>query len=480
MFHPRPLSSQRKRIFRVDSDDEGSICKKSRKTFEHELKIKKVTGKNIPASGAFFSSSSPVKKKVQWINDDDKKPFSKKSWDISTHKTIIKKSIEKSELVKPPLCFSSSSFNDLVQQKKKEFRKVLERQIATQGPFRFYSQLFYVLSLQLSIFDRTNSKHTLLTQLSWLTLSQQLIALIPNENQKDKDRENFNQISNIKTGLLNKYEKILKIIRRQKRAEAYPIYDPSDLQQDVLEDFLIKEIIDYYYGVKVFKHHDVAQSFLESASQVINHSDSRVMQTYSQNITAEVFCEHSHLFFEKIKQTIQSTHKVNESLFYARLLRELIKFHVSPENAHWKNSIFLTGNEVNLYQEYLKILTFAENFTKQSNEKDELLKSEILNLKSHLLKQSSLNLATARSSTGYFFQLTQSPSLMEVLVKILQEHFQSLLKYKQLHINPNQIYEPLVAFIETHCKRNGNYLHKKFRLSRPPDNATLIKPKLSP
>src|SRR5436190_797766 len=378
------------------------------------------------------SSSSLSRKRMHWKNSDEERPVRKQLRKTFPDKPIIKKSTEKEKSFETPLYPSPSTLNNeeaLIQHREEEFKQVLN-QISIDDPFRFYAQLFYKLNQQLHIYSKESSNHTLLTQLSWLTLSQQLMDLIPHKNQQDS--EDLLKINDIRIKFLDKHKKNLNVISQQKRNEAYSTYELSDLRSRNLQILLIDEVFDYYYGLEAFKQTSAALSFLDLTSQVIKNYRFKP--------------------FEEIKNTIQSVHKLNESLFYAKLLRELIKFHVCQENANWHKSTFSSENKANLNKEYLKILTIAENFAEQSNRVRQDLRRKIQLLKTHLLQQFEPNSMPTTHSMSSFFQPIQRSYSIEELIKILQEHFQCLLKYKAPGIHSQDIYKHLVRFIHTHCK----------------------------
>lgn len=378
--------------------------------------------------------STLPKKRIHWLDSKGTegpvhKQLKKKSF---MDKPIIKKSIEKEGSFDTyPSSSSLSSHNEevFVQSREEEFRQIIH-QIAFDDPFRFYGQLFFNLNQKLYIYSKESSNHTLLTQLSWLTLSQQLINLIRHKNQKDN--QDFSKINHIRKTLLEKHQKNLSVISQQKRNEAYPTYSLADLQSRDLQTLFIDEVFDYYYGLEAFKQTSAALSFLDLSLLIIKN--------YSFNP------------LEEIKKAIQSVHTLNESLFFAKLLRELVKFHVCQENIAWQKSTFSSDNKVNLNKEYLRILTIAENFIEQSNKESQDLKTKIKLLKNHLLQQFQPNLIPINHSYSSFFQSFQQSSSIEALIKILQEHFQCLLKYRNPGIHSQAIYKHLVKFIHTHCK----------------------------
>ncbi len=361
------------------------------------------------------SISSPRKRIHSLDSEDTEQPVPHKQLKNPIDKPIIKKSIENEEM--------------FVQRREEEFKQLIN-QISFDDPFRFYGQLFFNLNQKLHIYSKESSNHTLLTQLSWLTLSQQLINLIGNKNQKDS--QDFSKINHIRETLSEKHKKNLNVISQQKRNEAYPTYELSDLRSRNLETLLINEVFDYYYGLEAFKQTSAALSFLDLTL--------RAIKNYSFNP------------LEEIKKAIQSVHTPNKSLFYAKLLRELIKFHVCQENADWQKSTFSSENKLNLNKEYLRILTIAENLIEQSNREGQDLRNKIKLLKNHLLQQFQPNSMPTDPSCSSFFQPVQQSSSDEVLINILQEHIQRLLKYIRPGIDSEDIYKHLVRFIVTHCK----------------------------
>lgn len=379
------------------------------------------------------SSISSPRKRIHWIDSEDMEEPVHKQLKKPTfiYKPIIKKSIEKEGLCEAFPSSSSSLNNEeaFAQRREEEFKQLIN-QISFDDPFRFYSQLFFNLNQKLHIYSKESSNHTLLTQLSWLTLSQQLINLIHNKNQKDS--QDFSKINHIMKTLLEKHKKNLNVISQQKRNEAYPTYELSDLQSRNLQTLLIDEVFDYYYGLQAFKQTSAALSFLDLTLRAIKN-----------------YCFNP---LEEIKKAIQSVHTLNANLFYAKLLRELIKFHVCQENADWQKSTFSSENKTNLNKEYLRILTIAENFIEQSNKESQDLKNKIKQLKNHLLQQFQPNSMPTDPAYSSFFQPAQQSSSVEVFINILQQHFQCLLKYRHPGIHSDDIYKHLVKFIHTHCQ----------------------------
>lgn len=242
----------------------------------------------------------------------------------------------------------------------------------------------------------------------------------------------------------------LAIISSQKRGEAYPIYGSDDLKPENLQNLLIKEIFDYYYGLEAFMLTSAATQFLDLILLVIN--------PYSfLNI------------LEDVKYIIQAIHKQHENLIYAKLLRELIKFHICDENANWRNTIFSSANQASLNREYLKILSISERFADGSSKENQALSYKTQQLKNHLLQQTpqqipeqGIVLSYNNISNSFFQPVKQIESLsIKLLNNILQEHFQCLLQYKISSVHPKTIYKHLLGFIETHCKEQIEMNHSR-------------------
>ena len=414
---------------------------KTKKTIKHlpkasihskEKRPKKKHFESLKQDEQPTSSISSPRKRIHWKDSEDtEEPIHKQLKKPTFIDKPIIKSIEKEGLCEtfPSSSISLNNEEAFVQRREEELKQLIN-QISFDDPFRFYGQLFFNLNQKLHIYSKESSNHTLLTQLSWLTLSQQLINLISNKNQEDN--QDSSKINHIKQTLLEKHKKNLNVISQQKRNEAYPTYELSDLRSRNLQTLLIDEVFDYYYGLEAFKQTSAALSFL--------------------NLTLRAVKNYSFNPLEEIKKAIQSVHTLNESLFYAKLLRELIKFHVCQENADWQKSTFSSGNKVTLNKEYLRILTIAENFIEQSNNESQDLKNKIKLLKNHLLQQFQPNSMPNDSLRHSFFKPVQKSSSVEVLINILQEHFQCLLKYRNPGIHSDDIYKHLVKFIHTYCQ----------------------------
>ncbi|MEN9449825.1 MAG: hypothetical protein RJA83_439 [Pseudomonadota bacterium] len=213
------------------------------------------------------------------------------------------------------------SEEEMVQQKEDQFKKMLT-QIPANDSFRFYGGLFFSLSQKLQICSKESSNHTFLTKLSWLTLAKELIGLTSNKNAADNT--DIQKIATKITSLSTANQKNLKTISSQKRAEAYPTY--TDLQDRDLQNLFIEEVTDYYYGLEAFNLKSVAMNFLDSIPNLIKEKS----------------------FTRLIEDTINNVGKPTENLFYANLLRELVKFHICDENEHWRNNTFSSEKRINL------------------------------------------------------------------------------------------------------------------------------------
>ena len=399
------------------------------------------------------SSALPAKRKNWGKSTDEEEPLSKKSniapQQIHSAKRTNLTDNEKISLEKsfPPLnkinviidiLLKSEEEEEEIQKKVTEFKKTLTQAVINKDPFRFYGRLFFNLSQNLQVCSKESSNHTLLTQLSWLTLSQQLIDLIPHKNQKDS--KDSSKINDIRETLLEKHKKNLNIISRQKRNEAYPTYESSDLQSRNLKALLIGEVFDYYYGLIAFNLFSAGTSFLDRIAEIIN----------KQNFTVK---------FKKIEETINNVYKPVENLFYAKLLRELVKFHIWDKNLKWHNDTFLSENKQQLYKEYLRILAISEYFAEISGSIGHDFKNKIRQLANHIDQQCNAEQESTRVVSKYpsnaFFQLpkqTESVSA-ELLNKTLQEHFECLIENRAPSIRSETIYNHLLQFVQTHCEQ---------------------------
>lgn len=389
----------------------------------------------------------PTLKRKNLIISDEKKPISKKPKSkMASHQVHKKKrtNLTNNEKMNIPsvILLKSKQEEEILQkekeilQKEAEFNKMLKQTVINEDPFRFYGQLFLSLSQTLVVYSKESSNHFLLTQLSWLTIAKQLMNLIPNKNQTDNAF--LKRISSHKKELSCKHKKTLVTISSQKRDVAYPIYGLNDLQPANLQNLLIKEIFDYYYGLEAFMLTSAATQFLDSITSVLN--------PYS--------------FVNTLNYVMQPMHEQSVNLIFAKILRELIKFHVCDENANWRNDIFSTTAQINLNKEYLRILSISERFVEGSSKENQALSYKIQQLKRHLLQQipqqaSEQNLIFFHNnvSSSFFQQDKQiEPLSIKLLNNILQEHFQHLLQYKISGIKPETIYKHLSGFIKTHCK----------------------------
>lgn len=394
-----------------------------------------------------FVTLLPLKKRKNWIITEEEPVLKKSNFSLfstngtesenlpNAEKSTRKKSYTSPSEIKITFDISLNFEEEAIQHREEAFKKMLTL-VIIDDPFRFYGRFFLDLSQQLQICSKESSNHTLLTQLSWLAIAQQLISLIPNKNQTDNTT--LKTISDHIRLITSNHKKNLAIISSQKRGEAYPIYESHDLQPKSLQNLLIKEIIDYYYGLEAFKLTAAAISFLDLISHVINK--------YSFASA-----------FREIENTIQSVHKLNENLFCAKLLRELVKFYICDENANWQNNTFSSANKIDLNKEYLRILIISQCFAEGLSKESQDLRNKIQQLKNHLLQQipeQDLTLYDNINSSHSFFQQNKQvePFSTELLIKTLQEHFQRLLKYKAPTIHSNTIYKNLLRFIQTHCK----------------------------
>ncbi len=338
----------------------------------------------------------------------------------------------------------------MLQRRKQQYEQMLN-QVSSDNPYRFYSRLFFDLSTQLKHYSKKSSNHTLLTKLSWLTIAKQLIQLSPDKNEINTQYlENILNTINI---LSATQRKALTVISTQKRAEAYPTYEESDLHSENLPQFFINEIADYYYGLDVLDLSSAAKHFLDLIPKVINVN--------SVDMTS-------------IETSIQSAHKPIENLFYAQLLRELVKFHICDENAAWYKNSFLPGSKKQLVNEYLRILTISNYFAELSDQAGRELKNKIERLANHLkqkfnLKQES-TITDLRYSTNTFFPVPQPteplPASTDLLIKTLREHIQCLIKHRANSITTQIIHHHLLVFIQTYCEQEEIH-NKSFKPSKP-------------
>ena len=338
----------------------------------------------------------------------------------------------------------------MLQRRKQQYEQMLN-QVSSDNPYQFYSRLFFDLSAQLKLYSKKSSNHTLLTKLSWLTIAKQLLQLSPDKNEINT--QYLENILNTINTLSVTHHKALAVISTQKRAEAYPTYEKSDLQTENLPQFFIKEIADYYYGLDVLDLSSAAKRFLDLIPKVIN--------TNSVNMTS-------------IETIIQSAYKPIENLFYAKLLRELVKFHICDENAAWYKNSFSPGSKKQLVNEYLRILTISNYFAELSGKAGQELKYKIEQLMKHIkqefdLKQES-TITDLRYSTNTFFPVSQPikllPASADLLIKTLREHIQCLIKHCVNSIPTLTIHHHLLVFIQTYCKQEEIH-NKSFKASKP-------------
>lgn len=369
-------------------------------------------------------SDLPPKKRKIWeiSNEEEPAPASKKANIASGEINITTGPLLQSE-------------EETVQQKEAELKKMLAQTVINEDPFRFYGRLFFNLSEKLLVYSKESSNHTLLTQLSWLTVAKQLMDLIFSKNPTDNAviKVIFFHINCV----TNQNKKNLAIIRSQKRAEAYPIYNLLELKDKNLQNLLIEEIFDYYYGLEAFNLIYDAKNFLASIPHII---------------------EKKHNFpcsFREIDYIIQPAYKLKENLFCATLLCYLVRFHIY--NKDWRHDIFSSTFTVELYTEYLRILTISQDFSAGSCAEGQALRDKIQQLKKYLPYLGNTN------PSNSFFQRNKQlePLSIPLLNKILQEHFQCLLKYKISNISPEIIYMHLLGFIQTHCKEQIEMNHSR-------------------
>jgi hypothetical protein len=139
-----------------------------------------------------------------------------------------------------------------------------------------------------------------------------------------------------------------------------------DLKTKDLKKFLIQEITDYYHGLAAFNKYEEAKSFLNLIANVIKPKPSIA-----------------------IEEHLRSVAEPTDNLFFAKLLRELIKFHICVENEAWRKETFLTENSVNLNNEYYKILIITKYFAERVGDKSQDLNEKILQLEKHILENFS-------------------------------------------------------------------------------------------
>lgn len=438
-FNPSETSNSKKNKAPTILEIEKSISESSKKSTEItatkrdslEQKNQTVLNKAV----AKLNSHVPPKKRKDWIIPE---------------KEPAKIAYVSPCSIKVPINYSLNSEEEIAQQREEQYKKMLTM-ASVDDPFRFYSRLFFDLSHQLQVFSKESSNHTLLTKLSWLTIAKQLIGLTSNKNAADNT--NIEKIVTDIRLLSTANQKNLKTISSQKRAEAYPTYTAFDLQSKDLQNLLIEEITDYYYGLEAFNLKSAAMSFLDLIPNIIKkHSFANTLK--------------------EIENTIQSVYKPIENLFYAKLLRELVKFHICDENMPWQKNTFSPEKKTQLNKAYLRILTISERFAEGSSNESQALKNKIKQLKNHLLQQLSLEQDLTLSdniySTSAFFHAPKpiEPLSIELLNNTLREHFQCLVKCRAAAIHSESIYKHLLQFIQTHCKQEQvNISHPRISLS---------------
>jgi hypothetical protein len=223
-----------------------------------------------------------------------------------------------------------------------------------------------MLSRQLQLSSSTKGvlQHILLSKLSWLTLAKELMHLTSNKNALVNTT--IKKIATEITHLSTRHQNELYIICSQKRAETYPTFTALDLKTKDLKKFLIQEITDYYHGLAAFNKYEEAKSFLNLIANVIKPKPSIA-----------------------IEEHLRSVAEPTDNLFFAKLLRELIKFHICVENEAWRKETFLTENSVNLNNEYYKILIITKYFAERVGDKSQDLNEKILQLEKHILENFS-------------------------------------------------------------------------------------------
>lgn len=188
-----------------------------------------------------------------------------------------------------------------------------------------------------------------------------------------------------------------------------------------------------------------------------NIKESLSHEKKSWNGTTTKTIKHSDSFsfsfedtLKEIENTIQSAYKPNENLFYAKLFRELVKFHTYPKNRSWQENTFSPQEEISLNKECLRLLTISERLAEESSNGQQELKDKIQKLKKHLLQSSpkqSLTLAKHHPVSSFF----QSPKQQIEPLSTLREHIQCLVKCRIAYTKPEIIYKPLLKFIKTYC-----------------------------
>lgn len=389
------------------------------------------------------SEASDLKKKKITTTESVNNPPQPSNALTNHESSINKKSYISPSKVKVPINNLLKLEEEKLQQTEKHFKNILNK-ASIENSYRFYARLFFDLSQQLQASSKDSSNHTLLTRLSWLTIAKELTGLTSNKNPVDITQlETIDKELNL---LLIANQRNLKTISSQKRAEAYPTYSTTILEAKNLQSLFIEETMDYYYGLEAFNLDSVATNFLNLIPQIINNQNS------SNN-------------FNKIKEIIHNTHKPNESLFHANLLRELVKFHICDENEKWQKDTFLPGSKNQLHKEYKRILTISKQFAEISGPQGHILQDKINRLINHLEKIIAAD--PKYPTNGFFQQPKQNRSVsVELLNTTLQEHILCLFENRAATIHSETIYNHLLQFIQTHCQEqqtNNNY----FKVSKP-------------
>jgi hypothetical protein len=107
-----------------------------------------------------------------------KKKRKRKNWQEISDKeqSASKKSYIVPKLITTSVLLATKSEEEMLERRLEQYKEILN-QVSIDNPYRFYSQLFFDLSTQLKPHSKESSNHTLLTQLSWLRISKQLIRL---------------------------------------------------------------------------------------------------------------------------------------------------------------------------------------------------------------------------------------------------------------------------------------------------------------
>lgn len=375
----------------------------------------------------------PPKKRKNWLEIPDREELASKKYLISSKLTTTNTLLADEE--------------EMVQHRKQQYEKMLN-QVSIDNPYRFYSRLFFDLSTQLKPCSKESSNHTLLTKLSWLTIAKQLLHLSSHESEIDN--RYLENIENSIRSLSAIHRKTLAVVKAQKRAEAYPTYEDSDLHSENLLLFFIKEITDYYYGLDVLVFNSAAKHFLDLIPGVINEN--------SVNM-------------HRIETIVQSAYKPIENIFYAKLLRELVKFYTCDENATWNKNTFLPESKKALVNEYLRILTISNYFAELSGAAGQDLKNKIAQLADYIKQEFNLKQESTITDLKYpisaFFRVSQQtePLPADFLMRTLREHLQYLIKHRADSISEPTIRQHLLLFIQTYCEQEEIH-NKSFKTTR--------------